>query len=340
MKLLGLRLCEHDSNISYYDGEQVYYIKTERLRKEKHHAYKNLYEWESDIQKIWGVSSQDIDQIGIVLDPWHYKELPPGPPSIFPHIDYFLPFQNIPLLRIDHHYAHALSTWPLSDQEINNSVVIDGFGDYNIAWTVFKNNKIIDQGFLDKNGSIGYEMSKIGEIVFKLKGSTIDHAGKLMGLQSYGKLDLGFLSLLKNYDILNISKIFDVELWEYYKKDSLLANLTLLDWLHTIHFRTGEVLLEFFQKYFEKNDIISYTGGVAQNVVWNTKLKKYFPNLITVPHCSDEGLSLGIIEYLRRINNLSKFKPISFPYIGYQKEQNLYEQTRRTIQGLTSRSTL
>jgi hypothetical protein len=46
---------------------------------------------------------------------------------------------------------------------------------------------------------------------------------------------------------------------------------------------------------------------------------------------NDEGLSLGIIEYLRQINNLPQFKPINFPYIGYQKEQDLYEQIRRRL---------
>ena len=29
MKLLGLRLCEHDSNISYFDGSSLHYYKSE-----------------------------------------------------------------------------------------------------------------------------------------------------------------------------------------------------------------------------------------------------------------------------------------------------------------------
>lgn len=319
MKLLGLRLCEHDSNISFFDGNIVHYAKTERLRKEKHHAYKNLYEWESDVKKIWGLNVKDLDQIGIVLDPWFYG-LPPDPPSIFPHIDYFLPFQNISVLKVDHHYAHSLSHWPLFNKNIDNHVVIDGFGDCNISWTIFKNNQVINQGFVDTNGSIGVEMATLGNF-FNLKGYGQDHAGKIMGLQSYGKIDYNFLNSLKNINMFNIKEIFNVELWKKYKKDPVLIDLTLLDWVHTIHFRIGEILLEFFQKYFDKNDIISYTGGVAQNVIWNTKLKKYFSNLVTVPHCSDEGLSLGIIEHLRRINNLPKFKPIGFPYIGH----NIYD---------------
>lgn len=329
MKLLGLRLCEHDSNISYYDGENVHYIKTERLRKIKHHAYKNLHEWEHDIRKIWNITSKDIDQIGIVLDPWHHN-LPPDPPSIFPHINYSLLKITTPVLKIDHHYAHSLSTWPILTSNPNISIVIDGFGDYNIAWTVFKNNTIIDQGLVDQNGSLGIEMSILGNH-FGLKGSEVDFAGKIMGLQSYGKINYGFLSLLKNYNMQNINKLFNIELWFNYQKDPLLSKLTLLEWLHTIHFRVGEILVDFFSKYCSPNDTISYTGGVAQNVIWNSKIKNKFPNLVITPHCSDEGLSLGIIEYLRQVNNLPQFKSINFPYIGYQKEQDLYEQIRRRL---------
>ena len=41
-KLLGLRVDEHDSNISYFDGNKVYYLKSERLYNIKYHAYDNL----------------------------------------------------------------------------------------------------------------------------------------------------------------------------------------------------------------------------------------------------------------------------------------------------------
>ena len=42
MKLLAFRVCEHDSNFSFYDGKELKYFKSERLTKIKHHAYDNL----------------------------------------------------------------------------------------------------------------------------------------------------------------------------------------------------------------------------------------------------------------------------------------------------------
>jgi len=329
MKLLGLRVCDHDSNISYFDGEQVHYVKTERLYRKKHHAYENLYEWEQDIKKIWGVNIKEIDQIGIVLDPWHYG-LPPDPISIFPHIDYSLPLDTPPVLKVDHHYAHTLDYWPYQTKTPDISIVIDGWGDFNIAWSIFKDDKIIDQGLLDQCGSLGLEMAEVG-VELGLKGHDVDYAGKIMGLQSYGSIDYKFLDSLKEYDMSSIKQLFNIDLWYKYSKNPILAKVTLANWVRTIHFRAGEILVDFFSKYCLPTDTILYTGGVAQNVVWNYTLKKKFPNLIVSPHCSDEGLSLGIIEYLRRINGLPKFKSIDFPYIGYQKSQNLDKQLKQVI---------
>ena len=62
------------------------------------------------------------------------------------------------------------------------------------------------------------------------------------------------------------------------------------------------------------NDKISYSGGIAQNIVINTILKNYFPNLSIPPHCADEGLSLGCIEYLRKMYNQPSFDKSNFPY--------------------------
>jgi carbamoyltransferase len=333
MKLLGLRLCDHDSNISYFDGDIVHYVKTERLLQDKHHGYNNLYEWVNTIKELWNITPKDIDYIGIVLDPWRYG-LPKD--SSFPHVDYNLFEKNNKVLKINHHYAHHLSAWPLHTDLPSSSIIIDGYGDYNISWTVIKEHKIIDQGYIDVNGSLGQEMQKVGDLLKVRYSHEADIAGKVMGIQAYGKLDKEFLETLNNYSLKNIKELFNFDLWVNYKKDFLIASLNMLDWLTTIHYKTSKILLDTFISYFNFQEKIVYAGGVAQNVIWNAELKKQFPNLIVLPHCADEGLSLGIIEYLRRINNLPKFKPISFPYIGYQKNKNLYEQTRRAIQRLTS----
>lgn len=312
MKLLALRLCEHDSNISYFDGSKLHYFKTERFLNLKHHALDNLWSWKYAIKDAWGIEEKDIDEIAIVIDPWRYK-LPLDNEYFFPAIPYEYLYTNKPVYRVNHHYAHSLGGWMFRDN-FNASIVIDGFGDFDRAWTVFKDNKIIEEGSAKTNGSLGVEMARLAQKLGIKANFEIDLAGKAMGLQSYGHLDKQYFNVLKDYNMYNLTEIFNLKHWINYKGE-LLGGSEILNWARTVHEYMGNVLVDFFKKYCSKDEYILYSGGVAHNVLWNTKLKKEFPNLTILPHCNDEGLSLGAIEWLRQKNNLPLFKLDSFPFI-------------------------
>lgn len=314
LKLLGLRLDEHDSNISYFDGDKVYYLKSERLYNTKYHAYNNLWEWKKDIKKIFNVDYKDIDEIAIVIDPWINK-LPMDNEEFYPAIKYkYLPVSN-KTYRVNHHLAHALSCWPLYNERPKYEIIIDGFGDINNSWTVIKDDKILQRGYEDKNGSLGLSMCKAAQWL-NIDSTDYGAAGKLMGLQSYGKIIKEFRDTL-NYDMYSINLLFNTNNFNKFLNNDLLAKLQPLDWIRTVHDKVSEILINFFEKVTDKDYTanISYSGGVAQNVLWNTQLKNKFKNLIIPPHCNDEGLSLGALEYLRIKNKLPKFKINNFPYI-------------------------
>lgn len=329
MNLLALRISEHDANFCYYNGQTLEYYKSERKHQAKHHAL-DIDSWENEIYNVWGIKSKDIDEISIVFDPWHHgfekqKE------NFFPAIENYNNFKaNTKVSRINHHYAHALSYWPMTNTHPDVSIVIDGFGDYDKAWSVFKQDKLIEEGSHELHGSIGTEMAEVGNM-FGIKAEhAIDIAGKLMGLQSYGTLDEKFATRLSTYGIYDVLKIFDFKNWTDYKENLLVGNLTGLNWIRTVHEYIGDVLVNFFSKHCNKHDTIFYSGGVAQNVLWNTKLKQHFPNLIIPPHCADEGLSIGAIEYLRRKYNLQNFTLKNFPYC--QLDVGVEEPSNNTIQ--------
>jgi carbamoyltransferase len=313
MKLLSLRLCEHDSNISYFDGEKLHYYKSERTLQIKHHGFNNLWEWRRVIKQLWNLDPSDLDEIAIVLDPWAHN-LPCDNEDFFPSTAYDYFPAPCPVSRINHHLAHSLSTWIITDREPDISFVFDGFGDHDVSWTVIRNNQIIDKGSLTINGSLGTELAQAGRHLGVTADNGLDLAGKVMGLQSYGKIDTEYLKFLEQFDMYSIKQIFDLDNWLNYTRDPTLANLKLLDWISTVHYRCGQVLLDYFSKFADSDELISYTGGVAQNVIWNTVLKNKFKNLIVPPHCADDGLSLGSIEWLRRKHHLPKFKLENFPY--------------------------
>ena len=322
MKILALSLAYHDSNFCYFDGNRLHYHKLERTTQIKRFAYDNLWEWSYEIKKLWNVNLNEIDEIVLNYDagqeiknmPAEIKQVFEGSKAATVLEDQYNPFPHFQgtVWYIGHHYAHSLSTWMLQESA-DVSIVIDGIGDGR-PWSIFKNDKQIDCGS-QSSGSIGLQMIQAGSELGIQHSSVNDIAGKLMGFQSYGTIDQTYLKQLDNLSIHDINEIFSINRWINYKKDHLVAKFTALDWISTVHHKIGNVLIEFFKNYASPDDIISYTGGVAQNVIWNTELKRHFKNLIIPPHCADEGLSLGAIEWLRRKNNLPKFKIDNFPYI-------------------------
>lgn len=323
MKLLSLRVCAHDSNIAYYDGNVVRYYKSEREYQEKHHGFNNLWEWRDVIKRVWDLDYNDIDEIAIIFEPVTHN-LPNVPQQFFPVIDYDLFPANCPVYRLDHHYAHSLSTWMLEDRDPDVHIIIDGAGDAysDIPWSIIKNGELIDRGSIEEANSIGRLMVDVGDFLgfYRADGhddwaNGLDFAGKIMSLQCYGNLDMDFVKKLQQYGMREVEHNFQFAYWVEHKKDVKLAEHTKLDWIRSVHYRIGELLVDFFKQYADKNDIIHYSGGVAQNIVWNTLLKKEFPNIIIPPHSGDEGLSLGGLEWLRRKHNLPKFNFPNFPYV-------------------------
>ena len=307
MKLLALRICEHDSNFTYFDGEKLSYLKTERKYQIKHHGVQDLHKWEDIIEEQWGIRSKDLNEIAIVFDPWKYN-LSCRHEEFFPVIENYKDFPaDCKVTRVNHHYAHHLSCWPIIDNPQDKlGFVIDGFGDLHNSWSVFKNNQLVERGDLIKHGSLGQEMLEAG-YKFPLQCNPLDNAGSLMALQSYGNIDIEFLAFIQQFDIYNVHKLFNYK-WYVHKQNPL-------DWIRTIHHYVPTILLQLFKAHGSRTtDPICYSGGVALNVAWNSVLKRNYSNIHIPPHANDEGLSLGAMEYLRIKHNLPKFNLPNFPF--------------------------
>jgi carbamoyltransferase len=317
MKLLALRLCEHDTNFSYFDGKKLHYYKSERTTQVKHHALNNIWEWRRVIKHVWDLDYRELDEIAVVFDPWAQNLPYEDVETFFPAVEYeFIP-ADCKVWRVNHHLAHSLSTWMLTDKEPDVSIVLDGYGDRDTAWSVIKNNTVIKTGSFSTTGSFGTETAHAGRYLGVKADVDLDLAGKVMGLQAYGKINYDYLNIINQYNVYSAKDLFGIGNWFEFHKDPLVANLQPLDWIRTVHHRAGQALVEFFKEFAGPDDVVSYTGGVAQNVIWNTELKKHFKNLVIPPHSADDGLSLGAIEWLRQKHNLPPFTIENFPYIQF-----------------------
>ena len=192
-------------------------------------------------------------------------------------------------------------------------MVLDGFGDLYRSCSVFSDNKLKDVYTLETMFSFGKFLSNFGEHIGVL-GIGDDAAGKLMALKEFGNFNQEFYNHLSQYELKDSKQIFDWAPFEKIIGSKLAAKYRYLDFLRTVHDYMEEAYPKFFLKHAHPTNVITYSGGIAQNVCINSKLKKHFPKIIIPPHCNDEGLTLGCVEFLRQLNNQPKFDNKNFPY--------------------------
>ena len=309
MKFIGLRLDEHDSNVSYFDGSVVRYYNSERDYQIKHHGFDDQNHW-TNVLKKWNVNPSEIDAIAIVKDDNGVSNVFGG--SLYKHIGIKL-FKllgfDCPIVQIDHHYAHHLSTWTLG---VNPTVgvVFDGFGDDYITHSIFREDKRILTHQIDKYISLGMLLSTIGEDI-GMSGNKLDHAGKIMAMKAFGKP----FTTDQKYNLENYHSVWkegkDWANLSYTNKDQFQ---TICDWVSEAHTITEQVYADHFLEHTTEDDIISYSGGIAQNTVINSVIREIRPALHIPPHCNDAGLSLGCIEFLRKYYDQEEFDTSEFPY--------------------------
>jgi len=321
MKLLSVAYSCHDTNYTYYDGETLQYFKLERHKQEKHACAVEPTEW-----REWGIEPDAICFDITITDFEHAKR---NILNTFPllsiicnayntfneetknlleqlfkgSINYFKATEDLKRLFgatieevwiIGHHYSHSLSGWMLcKDPDV--SIVIDGVGDKDRSISIYNKDSLIYSE--DFENSIGMAYLVAAYKCGIQASHPMDVSGKLMGFQSYGNVCENPVS---NKDIAA-----------------------------STHYSLGQRVMKVFEKYASPDDVIYYSGGVGQNVLWNTELRNKYPNIVIAPHCADDGLSLGGIEFLRRQYDLDPFTLENFPYI--QSDISVPEPSNETI---------
>ena len=307
----------HDSNYSFFDGERLYYLKLERFFEKKHFSSPQLVRTPELLMR-----SDTLVRLLIKKKHNLYiKEI----------------FYNS---SISHHLRHSLSIDLFLKEKQDVHVVIDGVGGSKI-WSIIRDDKVImSKDIYDAQGSIGSLVQFLGTEL-QLRGLELDFPGKVMGIQSYGCFDSEIYESVKKYNMnfLGDKKLARLNTHTSNEKFaegysayriSNLEESKRINAVHTIHKRLGEIVLEIFEKYVSPDEKVAYSGGVAQNVVWNTELKKRYPKLTILPHCGDDGLSLGTIEFYRKKYDL-KFDLSRYPFMQSDEAPD-DEPTIETIQ--------
>lgn len=339
MKILTLHVYTHDTGITYYDGEKTYHCKFERPTQiKRYHFNKWQLCYLKDFVKGMPVDWNNLDICAFTVGEletvreldnklnWSFdddefiKELDANLVSeIFPNLD----ITAKKYYRVEHHYAHYMSGDFLY-RDTMGGLILDGNGDYQVHRSVFKGDVRTEVCYTNQGMSIGHLYENVSDDFMKPpplgsfnSNSSLDCAGKIMGLMSYGKFNEKYANFLRQYDLNmapaiarsdHIYSLFayderdDSKYPNGFFKDDPNWNMVEavagkrqwhLDWIHTWQEVLFEKVIDFTKKHFKEDDKFVFSGGVAHNVVLNERLNNEFPNMVIPPCVGDEGLSLG-----------------------------------------------
>ena len=287
------------------------------------------------------------------------KWLRSGPSYNVKEFDFYkkiLKFNQKKIVQINHHLAHASSTYYTSNFKESAILIIDGNGSDLETNTFFygQNNKIIE---IDK-----YKARGIGILYSLITKEILNFGtggeGKTMGLAPYGMIGKKIFDFKKaqydqimtDYseyiyrlpytDILSIEQNIPFLKFKFkYKKRPLSVDPTKYPWsriAYDIQNETEKNIIHLANSLHKKTKSknISLAGGVALNSVSNEKIinNTKFENLHVFPACSDAGIPFGLCiwafyNYDKIKISRKKIYPINNAYTGINYEKKDIEKT-------------
>lgn len=330
MRLLSIGR-SHDANFCLYDSETNFFsfVKIERETNQKHAKF-----GERGLQFLLSVLKQYNfvpDSVAIDGgDPEHKKIYDKGFGENFEHDMIFKSvfsadhFNGAERFWVDHHYAHVLSSWPLGYFEYG--IAVDGRGPTQNTTMIFKdpfdlnNCKTIYENEYKstEKASFGRVFDDIGYIM-GLSGSQLDFGGKFMGAQAYGMPDEEYLESLDVRSIREVVRANLVNPVLNFSGEKSFENSNYLNLLTTYH-KAWELILEsLILEFIPKSSTVCFSGGVAQNTIFNERIFRHYPRMEFVPHCYDGGTSIGSMAFLCLYYGISFPSRKGFPY--WQKDE-------------------
>lgn len=304
MQILAIGGSGHDYSFCYLkNGKIIRAIEEERLSREKHARGIRSKLFKGIEYCLHGLTS--IDDLDIIITN-NICDIGPIKEKHYIH--------NI--VTINHHLAHAASSYYSSGFDDAAFVVIDGHGSIYHQYDKNPKTEILSSGYINRD-KINFIETKYGsfkhtftpslgsfyDVLTNACGFGFNCEGKTMGLSSYGK-PVYLTELMKHID---------------YDKH-IFCNETLVELMHgIIHkdntdiFQTkanlaasGQSILELFvykllNELYEKTKCprLCLAGGVALNSVMNGKIKKHTPfkDVFIFPAANDGGTAIGAAYY-------------------------------------------
>jgi len=319
------------------DGEIIVAVEEERLTRKKHDGSfpKNAIDY---CLKKEGITFKDLDYVGYYFKPLHdfhkraYQVIRHIPKSLSPGVEQggkwftILKVQSYlkghfgikngrtpyKFIFVEHHLAHASSSFMVSPFDESGILTMDESGEYTaVQFAHGKGNKI------NKVRSIGHPHS-VGELYKSVTNYLgfphVGDEGKVMGLSPYGKSGVAIDKLVAKLD-RNKFKL-DMSYFDYYKgvskkfknefgparEKNTKINTRHEDIAYALQKTTENIGLNFADQVHELTGSrnICLAGGVALNCVMNGRIlaESKFENVFVQPAANDAGGAIGAAFYI------------------------------------------
>ncbi len=270
----------------------------------------------------------------------------------------------IPFFLVDHHDAHAYSTYYSSGQSKSLIFVFDGGGDFTPEMqeseTIYMGNNgritLVDRRLQNMavrhmKDEINYVFPLMPEYVQNLEmsiarkysqitrllGFGFGEEGKTMGLASFGHSLLDFSSL--KYDSLDYSLTYKDIVKELYAMQQS-SDKNFREYIYSERTNIAATVQKFVEcavislisSYTQKYDVknICMAGGLFLNCLTNHKVTERLEtkNIFFLPSSGDDGQALGsaYYAYIHQFGYKGNFQ-ISLPYLGISYSNVLIKNT-------------
>jgi len=332
MYVLGLSVNHNSATVLVKDNKIVFAAENERFTRKK--GYNGIcLEAINHALKKEGITIKDVDYIAL---PW--KPFKPGLDlEDVKHNLYFGLFEKLvkslfrrPTIAVNHHVAHAYSTFPLSGMKNSNVIVMDGRGEKNSSSFFLNKNGVLNTlKIFNKNNSIGFCYQSVSKILGFKRGQE----GKTMGLSAYGK------------------KLVDLSNYMTYHNGNLIANHKQLkkdfkqlgfnaDLAYSIQKMTERIVKQMLKDVYETTGLknFCFSGGLFLNCTLNGSLhnEKWVKNVFIQPAANDAGTALGAAVHVAMGKGGFKFKRMEHVYFGPGRWRNEKNVAREVAELLTN----
>ena len=359
MKILGINQVanilswQHDAAAALVvDGKMIATAEEERFNRIRHSRGFPTKAIEYCL-KEGGITLQDIDVIAVGYNPYGFLQhgrIPLNPITLLQYVANIFIYERklrsfgkeagARVMYVDHHMAHAASTYHCSGFDNANVLTVDGAGETEtFAFFEGKNGRLkrvwdipLNLGFKNK---VTRSFGLIYTSVTTLLNLGVSAEGKTMGLASYGtpRFDFSKILSVESHSKYTLNRANVSKLYGSYARTSSKAEITQdhKDLAASLQEALEVSLTNLAKEAYKHSGVKNFAlaGGVALNCNTNQRIldQDFCDGLFVIPAAHDGGVALGAaLSAAEKLHEPIPMERLETAYLGPEYTDEEIEQ--------------